>query len=209
MDAKNKDSGGAQFINFSHPCQGLPFTHPRFFPMLFGMKQRIKPWQDGDSAPKDLLQQIRARRPGGKLLDLDRALLKSIPLAEGWNQYLKRIRADLSLPGLLRELIICRIAQLNGADYEWTQHAPIFLKEGGTQAQLDELKTGKPLTHFSETEKAVIALTDESTRQIQVSDATFDHAKGLLGETQTVEAVAVISCYNMVSRFLVALHVGH
>ena len=34
-----------------------------------------------------------------------------------------------------------RVAQLNGAPYEADQHAPIALKEGVTQAQLDALPT--------------------------------------------------------------------
>jgi alkylhydroperoxidase family enzyme len=41
-----------------------------------------------------------------------------------------------------------------------------------------------------------------------VSDATFERVRsGLKDDQQTVELVAVIATYNMVSRFLVALGV--
>jgi alkylhydroperoxidase family enzyme len=48
----------------------------------------------------------------------------------------------------------------------------------------------------------------EMTRSVEVSDATFVQAVKALGSSQSViELVAVIACYNMVSRFLVALQV--
>ena len=46
----------------------------------------------------------------------------------------------LALPGDLRELVIMRVAYLNGAPYEADQHAPIALREGVSQAQLDALR---------------------------------------------------------------------
>jgi alkylhydroperoxidase family enzyme len=169
----------------------------------------VTPWADGDSAPPELLEKIRSRRVNRELIALDRVLLKSIPLAEGWNEYLKRIRTDLALPIQFRELIICRVAQLNGADYEWQQHAPVYLREGGTQKQLDDLHHWQRSSLFDVTEKSILALTDESTKNIKVADKTFDDVKSRLGEVQAVEAVAVIATYNMVSRLLIALQVGH
>ncbi|MBI6563355.1 carboxymuconolactone decarboxylase family protein, partial [Pseudomonas synxantha] len=53
---------------------------------------RVKPWQDGDEAPAELLQSMRARRPNGELIGIDRVLLKSFPLAMGWNGLLGRVR---------------------------------------------------------------------------------------------------------------------
>ena len=45
------------------------------------------------------------------------------------------------------------------------------------------------------------------TRQVHVADETITAVRSALGETATVELVAVIAAYNMVSRFLVALGV--
>ena len=81
----------------------------------------------GQKAPVDLVAAIRARRAGGKLLNLDRMLLHSAPIARGWNTYMGSIRRDLKISPILRELAICAIARLNRADYEWFQHVPEFL----------------------------------------------------------------------------------
>jgi alkylhydroperoxidase family enzyme len=48
-------------------------------------------------------------------------------------------------------------------------------------------------------------LTDQSTRNVSVDAEVIDELKRHFGEAQTVEAVATVAAYNMVSRFLVAL----
>lgn len=82
--------------------------------------------------PAELVAAIRARR-GGRLLNLDRMLLHSPALAAGWNAYLRAVRNELSLDPLLRELAMCAVASLNGADYEFIHHAPEFRAAGGTR----------------------------------------------------------------------------
>jgi AhpD family alkylhydroperoxidase len=159
----------------------------------------------------ELVASIRARR-GGTLLNLDRMLLRSPPFAQGWNAHLGAVRRDLSLSARLRELAVCAVAVLNEADYELQQHAPEFLRAGGTAEQLEELaqlgQAGEEFAAFDATERAVLQLTLEMTRQVRVSEATFDRARAALGdERQIVELVGVVATYNMVSRFLVALDV--
>src|SRR5437773_12509747 len=89
--------------------------------------------------PREIVDAVRARR-GGKLLLLDRLLLHSPQLASGWNTFLGAVRTRLSLSPRLRELAICSVAVLNGAEYEFFHHAPEFLKAGGTQAQVDAMR---------------------------------------------------------------------
>jgi alkylhydroperoxidase family enzyme len=61
---------------------------------------------------------------------------------------------------------------------------------------------------FDAAEQAVIQLTLEMTRNVEVSDSTFARVKSALpDEQQLVELVGVIAAYNMVSRFLVVLGV--
>jgi AhpD family alkylhydroperoxidase len=162
----------------------------------------------GDS---ELVAQIRARR-GGQLLNLDRTLLKSPAFAGGWDAHLRAVRTELSLPAKLRELAICAVAVLNGADYELTHHAPELLRAGGSSDQLtalQALKSSQPdPTLFDAVESALLSLTLEMTSGVRVSDATFERVRASLGdEQQVVELVGVVATYNMVSRFLVALEV--
>jgi alkylhydroperoxidase family enzyme len=173
---------------------------------------RPVPYKSEQSAePKELVSAIRARR-GGVLLNLDLMLLHSVPLADGWNGFMRRIRNELTVPPKLRELAICVVAVLNRADYEFHHHVPELIKAGASSAQAEALRSlansDEVPDAFDSTERAVIQLAVEMTRDIEVSDVTFAAVKAALEDNQqTVELVAIIAAYNMVSRFLVALKI--
>jgi alkylhydroperoxidase family enzyme len=164
------------------------------------------------SEPADIVNAIRERR-GGELLNLDRMLLHSPAFAKGWNAFLREVRIGLELPPKLRELAMCVVAVLNGAEYEFHHHAPEFLRAGGTEQQVKAMRDPEAATGnsilFDEKERAVILLTLDMTRDVAVRDATFSAVRAALGNDQlVVELVGVIATYNMVSRFLVALQIA-
>ena len=171
---------------------------------------RIPPVPDAALGPRALVEAIEARR-GGALLNLDRMLLRSPVFAAGWNGFMGAIRTQLSLDAGLRELAICTVAVETGAAYEWSQHAPELLAAGGTDVQLAALQAPSPATNtqvFDATQRAVIALAQAMTRNVEVDAAVFGAVQAVLPEVQQqVELVGVIASYNMVSRFLVALQV--
>jgi len=175
------------------------------------MSERLIPYQPMDlSEPADLVAAIRKRR-GGQFINLDRMLLHSVPIAEGWNHFVGEIRNNLSLSSKLRELAMCGVAVLNGAEYEFFHHAPPFKKAGGTEEQVQALRLigqpNFPVDLFSQVERDAAELTFQMTRNIRVEPALMKRLQAALGNTDAVELVTVIAAYNMVSRFLIALEV--
>jgi alkylhydroperoxidase family enzyme len=176
------------------------------------MTKQIIPYLPIDlKEPKEIVDAVRARR-GGTLLNLDRMLLNSPALIRGWNAHLKEIRENLSLDDKYKEIGMCGVAILNRAEYEFIHHAPELLKAGGTQAQVDELRKIDTLAFntslFDATELDVIALTVAMTRHIEVPVEVMERLQKTLGNQETVEMVAVVATYNMVSRFLIATGVS-
>lgn len=175
---------------------------------------RIPDWTpEAKPQPPDLVQAILQRR-GGALLNLDRALLWSEPLARGWNVYLKNVRTGLGASRRLRELGICTVALLTGAAYEYHHHAPDFIAAGGTQAELDALQAwlagppGAPPSAPLAGDAALVArYAAQMTRDVRVDDALFAQLQARFDTTELVEITAAIATYNMVARFLVALGV--
>jgi AhpD family alkylhydroperoxidase len=117
------------------------------------------------------------------------------------------VRQKCVLAGALRELVIMRIAHLNGAPYEAEQHAPIALAQGLTRTQLDALADWETKDAFTAQQRAVLALTDAMTRDVHVADSLFAAVRAHLGEREIVELVVTIASYNMVSRVLEALQI--
>lgn len=164
------------------------------------------PYADlGAAEVRPLVDRIVAER--GHVLHLYQMLLHSPPLAEGWLGYLTKVRQQLSLDGALRELVIMRVAHLNHAPYEADQHAPIALKEGLTQAQLDALPQWESSDLFTPLQQAALRLADAMTRDVQVPPVVLDAVRAHLEDRRVVELVATIAAYNMVSRFLEALQI--
>ncbi|CAN5447873.1 carboxymuconolactone decarboxylase family protein [soil metagenome] len=154
---------------------------------------------------RPLAERIVAER--GSVLHLYQMLLQSPPVAHGWLTYLTAIRQQCALPGALRELVIVRVAQINGAPYEAEQHIPIALKEGVTQAQVDALEQWQSADCFDAGQRAALAYADAMTRDVHVPQAVFDAVRAVLEPRLVVELTATIAAYNMVSRFLEALQI--
>ena len=177
---------------------------------------RIPDWTPGlKPQPQDLVDAILARR-GGELLNLDKALLWSEPVARGWNVYLKAVRSELPTSWKLRELGICTVALLTGATYEYHHHAPDYLRAGGTQAELDALnrviradpRASAADAALGTVESAVIRYAAQMTLDVKVGDDVFNALREHFDTTQLVELTTAIATYNMVARFLVALGVS-
>lgn len=156
-----------------------------------------------------LEQQIVAER--GRISPLYQVLLHSPPLAHGWEQMLSAVRNRNSLPAGLRELIILRVAILNGAPYEFEAHVPHALAAGVAQSTIDAMReqalpAGLPLTAA---ERAALDYTDAMTLAIIVPDPLFARVREHFQGQSLVDLTATVAAYNMVARFLEALQIGH
>jgi alkylhydroperoxidase family enzyme len=177
---------------------------------------RIPDWTPARKPQPQALVDAILKRRGGALIQLDKALLWSEPVARGWNVYLKAVRTELPTSRKLRELGILTVALLTGADYEYQHHAPDFLAAGGQPAELDALNQfirsnpRLPLANaaLGAIESAVIDYAVQVTLDVKVSDATFARMQSHFDTTQLVEITVAIATYNMVARILVPLGVA-
>ena len=157
--------------------------------------------------PKEICAAIRARR-GGKLNELDRMLLHSPAVAEGWNVFFGKLRNETTISPRIRELAMCVVAVLNNASYEFQAHSPLYQEAGATVEQVAGLKKLDTVDFnpnlYSAIEQDVIAFVKSMTRDIEVPEALKDSLHESLGSCHLGELMAVAGGYNLVSRFLVA-----
>jgi len=155
----------------------------------------------------EIADRIRRRR-GGQLTPLDGMLLHSPPVADGWNSLLGAIRERSTLPEDVRELVILRVAELNGASYEWAAHEPVARRVGLRTGQIAAAREGGDTTALDERQRAALAYTDAMTRAIEVPQPVFAALHAHFDQRQIVELTVTAGAYNLVSRFLVALQIG-
>ena len=140
------------------------------------------------------------------------------------NSFLLAIRTKTRICPSIRETAICRVAALNRAWFEWEHHAPLLLAaEGVSEEYVQAVFSAQPGSWPSITtdkengvegvipdqaHALVLEFSDALTLGPEVPAELFERMRDAFGEREIVEITATVSCYNCVSRFLVALDVG-
>jgi AhpD family alkylhydroperoxidase len=145
----------------------------------------------------------------GRVSLLYQVLLNSAPIASGWERLLTAVRNQTLVPPNLRELVILRVAVLNGAAFEFDAHVPHARLAGVPDEKIEATREGSLSEVFEPVERLVLELTDRMTRDIEVPDVVMDQLRQHFDARGIVEVVATVAAYNMVSRLLVALDIVH
>jgi alkylhydroperoxidase family enzyme len=169
---------------------------------------RIPYIHDADNSEiKDLIARISAGRRGN-FINVYRLLLHSPSLATTWFEHLNAVRWKTKISGRLREILIIRIAMINRVDYVIAQHVPkLALADGVSLDECEALRDWEGTDMFSKSERAALAYADEMTRNVFVSDATFENLRPHFDDRTIVEMSVLIGTYNMHNRVMQALQI--
>jgi AhpD family alkylhydroperoxidase len=154
-----------------------------------------------------VVAKIRGKR-GGRLLNLYRALLHAPGLASARLDFNNAVRYQTGLGDRVRELIILRVAALNGADYVFDIHRTRYAEPAGvTRAQVEALRDWRKSGLFGPEESALLTYVDVMTRDVAVPDAVFKGLRAHFSERAIVELTVLVAAYNMHTRVLKALDI--
>jgi len=144
---------------------------------------------------------------GARILNLYKVVANSPGLLLNFIRLGNSVIGRMVLPPRLREIVILRVANLTGSEYEWAQHAPVALQVGVSQKQLNSISDWKKSTEFNNEERAALQYTDEVAQKVKVTDQTFNILRNFFNEQAIVELTMTIGYYEMVARLLVPLQV--
>lgn len=131
------------------------------------------------------------------------------------NPRLARVYADIvdvavlngRLDARLREIAILRVGWRIGSVYEWSNHVPLARRAGVTDEELLAVRTADGSV-LGPGELAVIALVDEVLDQVEVSAATLEQARAVVGEADALlELVAIPGFYRAIGSMLLTFEV--
>ena len=131
-------------------------------------------------------------------------LLRSPVLLERYLGMTDYLRFETSLPKRLNEFAILIEARLWDAQYEWWAHHPIAMRAGLSPEIAEEIRNGRRPAAMQEDEAIVYDVVTELLRDRNLTDATFERARTILGEQPTIDLIAVAGFYMMVSAVLIA-----
>ncbi len=146
-----------------------------------------------DPAVAAAFSSIRAR--GGEPQNIHRTLAHAPKLFKAQSELALAIRASAQVPRVDRELIILRMTQLSGGDYEFTEHTRIGMSCGITADQIKALSawSGSPL--FNERQRAILAYADGMASRAGVDDATFAGMTRIFSPQDIVELTITAGFY--------------
>jgi 4-carboxymuconolactone decarboxylase len=157
------------------------------------------PYFDLSQAPADYTALLGERPP----LNLYRMLPHAGPAAIGFLKLGGALLRQNELDAGLREIAILRVGMLSGAGYEVHQHRRVAQRVGLAPAKIAALVApGGDLSVFDDTERFVLAFTDQLFHHVKADDAMFAEAQRRFTPRQLSELVLTVGFYMMVSRFL-------
>ena len=144
--------------------------------------------------------------PSRRLLNVYKLLLHSPALAQTWFDHNGAVRWKTKLTGRLREIVIIRVAHLNGVDYVLAQHIPgLALAEGLTLAECEALTDWRATDLFDLRERAALAYAEAMTLSTSVADEVFADVGRHFDDREIVELSVLIGTYIMHNRVMKAL----
>ena len=146
-----------------------------------------------DEQPEPVRQWM-ARRGN---LNVFRLLANAPHVFLGWTQMVDELFDSPTFSPRMREVVILRVAHLQGSRYELSQHVGIARNAGLTDQQISAiLDTGDlDAAGFSDTERTALDVTTELCTTHRLRDDTFAAAHAVFGDEALTELLMIISCY--------------
>jgi 4-carboxymuconolactone decarboxylase len=130
-------------------------------------------------------------------LNVFRLLANAPNVFAGWTQMVDEIFASPTFSARTREVIILRVAHLQGSRYELAQHVTLARAAGLTEHQISAIADTGDLdaAEFSHTERTVIDIITELCTTHRLRDDSFAMAHALFGDEALTELLMIVSCY--------------
>jgi 4-carboxymuconolactone decarboxylase len=152
----------------------------------------------------EAIRQFMARR--GEL-NVFRLLANAPALFVGWAQMVDEMLDSPTFSARMRELIILRVAHLQGCRYELGQHVGLARSAGLTEQQINAVMDESDFggAGFSRAEVAVLDVVSELCTTHRLRADTFAAARIALGDEAVTELLMIISCYSGLALVLNAV----
>ena len=130
-------------------------------------------------------------------LNVFRLLANAPHVFPGWTQMVDELFDSPTFSPRMREVVILRVAHLQGSRYELSQHLGIARNAGLTDQQISAILDNGDLAAagFSDAERTALGVTTELCRTHRLRDDTFVAAHAVFGDEALTELLMIISCY--------------
>jgi 4-carboxymuconolactone decarboxylase len=142
-------------------------------------------------------------------LNVFRVLANAPNVFSGWTQMVDELFDSPTFSLRTREVVILRVAHLQGSRYELSQHTGIARSAGLTEWQINAILDDGDLdvADFSPTERVMLELVTELCTTHRLTDDSFAAGHAALGDEALTELLMLVSCYYGLALVLNAVDV--
>ena len=149
----------------------------------------------------------RMRAAGRRILNIHRVAGLAPKLLRAQATYAAAMREQASLSRALQELLILRVAQINGSEYEQSVHRGVARSLGLAAEQIQALPVWRDSTLFDARQRAGLAYIEQAAAGGEVDDTVFAATQAEFSAQEIVELTALVAWYVGNSRFVRALQI--
>ncbi len=112
------------------------------------------------------------------------------------------------LPREDTELVILRVADNTGCEYEWSHHVRIGSRAGLSREQIARVREGAGAAGWSERQSMLLAAADELHADGAIGDELWARLAAELDEVELIELCMLVGHYEMLAMTLNTLRVA-
>jgi AhpD family alkylhydroperoxidase len=150
---------------------------------------------------------VLGRATGGPPPNVFTTLARHRGLFRRWLWFAGALMPGGKLPRRDTELVILRVANNTGCDYEWRHHERLGRRAGLSEEEIARIRSGPEAAYWSEPERTLLAAADEMHAQGRVGDELWARLAAQLDETRLIELCMLIGHYEMLAMTLNTLGV--
>jgi AhpD family alkylhydroperoxidase len=124
-----------------------------------------------------------------------------------WLRFAGALMPGGRLPRADTELLILRVADNTGCEYEWHHHERIAQLSGLSAEDVERVREGAEAAGWSERQAVLLRAADELHANRKIGDGTWTALRAHLSEVEAIELCLLVGHYEMLAMTLNSLEV--
>jgi AhpD family alkylhydroperoxidase len=144
---------------------------------------------------------------GGRPPNVFTTLARHHGLFRRWLWFAAALMPGGKLPRAETELVILRVADNTGCDYEWGHHERLGKRAGLSEAEIARVRSGPDAEGWTDRQALLLRAADELHADGRIGDELWGRLASQLDEVRLIELCMLIGHYEMLAMTLNSLGV--
>ncbi len=128
-------------------------------------------------------------------------------LFRGWLRFAAQLMPGGRISRRDTELVILRVGERTGCEYELAQHRRLARRAGVSDAEIARVAEGPGAPGWSERDRMLLTVADELHDRRDLDDETWTLLRSHLDEVEAIELVLLVAHYEMLATAIGALRI--